>query len=137
MQKIRVRALPAPRAGYTQVPQVVDVAAQERGLKRFVGWKHDPTLGVEFDHFVEQPDKTVKAEKRRSGGFVGTGVAEQVDVSEPEHAKHYRDALRDGDLLPADQATATWAGVPFTEPKKDAPPAEPAAPAGSDKKKGG
>lgn len=117
MPTIRVRALTEPKPNYTEVPLVAHVGQQARGIKQFIGMRLDATLGEEFDHFIERANGKDKTEKRMSGGFRATGKDEEVDISHPEHAKHYRDALTDGDLLPADQATASWAGVTFNDPK--------------------
>lgn len=70
-------------------------------VRRFHGWKHDPTAGEEFVNHETQ--------KRQMGGaFVG----HDEDIEVPDTVE-YRRHLRDGDLWPADAETAQAAGVPF------------------------
>ncbi len=119
MPTICVRALSKPREGCTEVPMVTHVAAHLQGTKRMVGFKHDATIGQLFDHHEDTPDGKGKTSRRMTGGFVAHAENETVDVTNPEHAKYYRDALTDGDLLPGDEATAKWAGVKFTSAPPD------------------
>ena len=70
-------------------------------VRRFHGWKFDPTLGEEFEH----PETKSMV---RAGGF-----GSHDDVIEVPDTVEYRRHLRDGDLWPADQDTAQAAGVPF------------------------
>jgi hypothetical protein len=66
------------------------------------GWKHDPNGGPEI--VGPQPGQS-----RTEGAFV-KHVPEVIVVPD---CVEYRRHLRDGDLWPADQATAQAAGVPF------------------------
>jgi hypothetical protein len=70
-------------------------------VRKFHGWKFDPTVGEEFEH----PEHK---QVMRAGGFVGHDLPIEV----PDTVE-YRRALRDGDLWPADQATAQAVGIPF------------------------
>jgi len=80
----------------------------------FHGWKHDSTLGDEYEDVERRSvDPKTKAvapgPKRRDGGFVKR-CPEVVTVP---NSVEYRRALSDLSLWPADQATAQEAGVPF------------------------
>jgi len=66
-----------------------DFAALEDGVMRFVGRKHDPSVGAH-------------------GGWVPTD-----EVVEVPHRREYLDELKAGALLPADADTARAASVPF------------------------
>jgi hypothetical protein len=70
-------------------------------VRRFHGWKFDDSLGEEFEH----PEHK---QKMRAGGF-----ASHDEVIEVPDTVEYRRHLRDGDLWPADQATASLVGVKF------------------------
>ena len=99
-ETLRVR-----RKGTAMVP---DYEAHTH-VRRFHGWKHDPTLGEEF---VVHPGSMLPGEtpgaRKRHGAWVGHDEVREVPMS-AEYLRH----LRDGDLWPADQATAQAAGVPF------------------------
>ncbi len=83
---------------------VQDHAALEAGINRFIGWKH-----TEID-----PGVWAK---------VATGEAVHVPNKAP-HASEYFMALRAGDLLPGDEATAAWAGIAFESKPAKAEPAK-------------
>ena len=91
-ETLRVR-----RKGTAMVP---DYEAHER-VRQFHGWKHDPNAGEEFR---EHATGIVK----KQGAWVGHDEAREVPMR-AEYLRH----LREGDLWPADQATAQAAGVPF------------------------
>ena len=57
--------------------------------RRFIGWRYDPNLG-------------------EAGGWVRTGIEELP------YKHEYVKAVREGDLLPADQETANVCGVQFS-----------------------
>jgi hypothetical protein len=70
---------------------VQDYAAMRSGLKRFVGWKH---VAKEIDGVVRS-------------------VFEKTDeVCTVPYRKEYFDAIREGSLEAADQATAQMVGLP-------------------------
>lgn len=77
------------------------------GVKKYVGWKHDPTLGVDVEIMNEQGQK----QKVRQGGFVRLEEDVELDVSDPEIALEYRKALAQKDLWPADEACAAFANA--------------------------
>lgn len=83
-------------------------------VRRFHGWKFDPTLGEEFDH----PEHK---QRMRMGGFAG----HDNDIEVPDTVE-YRRHLKDGDLWPANQATAQAVGLPF-DPTFGTPPDAPLA----------
>lgn len=71
---------------------VSHLEALDAGVRRFVGRKHDPSVGP-------------------AGGFVPHAEAEEVaDRAE------YRQAVKEGDLWAADEETAAKCGVKF-DPK--------------------
>lgn len=80
----------------------------------FHGWKHDSTLGNEYeDAELRTADRKTGVVKpgptRRDGAF----VKHAPDVIVVPNTVEYRRALVDKSLWPADQATAQIAGVPF------------------------
>lgn len=82
---------------------VFDLERHEAGVRRFVGRKHDRTLGF--------PDKDINGNVFMSGGWPPShGPAEPDAV--PSRAE-YVSAVRDGDLWAADEATAKHCGVKF------------------------
>ncbi len=78
----------------------IDLEAQTAGILRFIGRKHDPSIG--FQGVDENGNKFM------SGGYPSTGKAQEV----PARAE-YMFAGRDGDLWPADEETASYCGVAF------------------------
>lgn len=72
---------------------VHDLDALDGGVLRFVGRKHDPSLG-------------------KNGGWVPSN--EPVEI--PYRAEYIQE-LKAGALLPADEATAKAAGLPFQNSK--------------------
>lgn len=78
---------------------------QEAGRRRFHGWKHDPTQGPSYlDPQTKQP--------RHHGAYVKQSDVIAVPLSSRYLAEYLRH-LREGDLWPADEATAQRAGVRF------------------------
>ena len=77
-------------AGKALVP---DFEALEGGVLRFIGRKHDPSLG-------------------KNGGWVPS----DEPVSGPFRAEYLQE-LKAGALLPADESTAKAAGLPFQTTK--------------------
>jgi hypothetical protein len=77
----------------------------EAQTNRFIGWKWDGSLGPEF------VDSTGR--KTNHGGRVKQ-VDEVVTIAADDpHRSEYMRHLRDGDLWPADEATARAAGIAF------------------------
>jgi hypothetical protein len=85
--------------------------AQKGNVRRFHGWKHDPTLGPKFkvlDHLGRPTEET-----KNHGGFVKQ-LGQIISVGiHSEFAGEYIRHLRDGDLWPADEYTARMAKVKF------------------------
>lgn len=77
-----------------------DYDAFESGTKRFIGRKHDPSIGHEF----RDEDGTIK----RTGGWPSTGEHQEVHFR-----AEYLQAVREGDVWPADEETARICGVTF------------------------
>lgn len=96
------------RKGTAMVP---DYEALPR-VRRFHGWKHDKEAGDDFTVWGT-------TEVRRQGAWVG----HDESVAVPSTTEYIR-AIRDGDLWPADQATAQRAGVPFDPTFGGSGPAE-------------
>lgn len=71
-------------------------AAFEAGVRRFVGCRFDQTLGEKDSKGVAQ------------GGFLMLEEGEEVPM-----IAEYVQAVKQGDLLPADQETARLCGVKF------------------------
>ena len=95
MAKLRVLA-----RGVAMVPHI---ESYEAGARRFVGRKHDATLGAAF-----RDDQGVE---RRQGGWPPShSPAEPHEVAD---RAEYRQHVREGDLWPADKATADACGVKF------------------------
>jgi len=80
-------------AGSAMVP---DYAALEAGVLRFIGRRHDATVGP-------------------NGAWVPTGEAVTIPAS-----AEYLQEVKAGALVPADEATARVCGVPFTVAKASA-----------------
>ncbi len=70
---------------------VSDYEALATNVRRYIGRTYDPSLGV-------------------AGGW----VPKQEPQTISDRAE-YRQAIKEGDLLPADRATALACGVPFTQ----------------------
>ena len=97
--KLRLRA-----RGSALVPHY---GAQEQGVKRFVGRRHDPSIGTPY---IDEHGRSCM-----SGGWVSLEDAEEV-VSSREHLADYMRHVKDGDCEAADEATAALCGVRF-DPK--------------------
>jgi hypothetical protein len=76
------------------------------GMKRFVGWVHDPTLG---EKFTDPENGQIK----RTGGFVKLTDEHAVIPADSPYMGEYIRHVREGDLWPADPASATACGVAF------------------------
>lgn len=85
--------------------QVSDFKQLFNGVKKFVGWRHDATLGED----VEIIDENGQRRRVRQGGFVQLEEDVELDVSDREIALEYRKALAQGDLWPADQTACDFA----------------------------
>lgn len=83
-----MKSLLVKPAGSALVP---DFEALEGGVLRFVGRKHDPSLG-------------------KNGGWVP-----QNEPVEVPYRAEYLQEIKAGALIPVDEATAKAAGVPFTK----------------------
>lgn len=81
--------------------RVPDYEAQESGIRKSVGWRHDRTLGPEF------VDPSTN-ETRNHGGFV-----RHSNIVTVPHRVEYIRALREYSLWPADEETARAANVAF------------------------
>jgi hypothetical protein len=92
------------------VAKVPDYAAHAAGATtRFIGWQHDPSGGHEYS-VVEGG----VSETRKSGHHEAKDEPTVLTfaLSDGLFGEYLR-CLRDGDLWPADAATAALAGVPF------------------------
>jgi hypothetical protein len=78
----------------------VDFEAHSAGTLRFIGRRHDSTIGHE--------GRDEHGNKFKSGGWPSTDAPQTV----PARAE-YAKACQDKSLWPADQATADYCGVPF------------------------
>jgi hypothetical protein len=87
--------------------------ALSQGHLRFVGRMVDPTVGdpKTVSKFEGNKEKTFEV---KPGGFVLKDDPELV----PNRVE-YRDALKEGSLLPADKETAAVVGLTFKEVSKD------------------
>ena len=105
---------------------VFDLERHGAGIRRYVGRKHDRTLGAVF----REMDEGGTENEYRQGGWPASHKPAEPDEM-PDRVE-YRNALRDGDLWPADKETADLVGIPF-DPKfggeYDAAPASSASPA--------
>lgn len=79
---------------------VFDLDAHENGVRRFVGRKHDKAIGF--------PSKDKDGNVTMSGGWPALHEAQAVSAR-----GEYLLACRNGDLWPADEATAQYCGVKF------------------------
>lgn len=100
--KLKLKVLPVGKA------LVPDYEAFADGVLRFIGRKHDASIGLEVE-FLEGKNKV----KKKSGGWVP--CEEPVVVP---FRKEYLDELKAGTLLPADKETADLAGISFTKGNK-------------------
>ena len=96
MAKLRVLA-----KGMAMVPYYESFDAG--GRRRFVGRKHDATLGAAF--------RDENGVEHRQGGFPPSHSP--VQPHEVDDRAEYRQHVREGDLWPADEATAAACGVRF------------------------
>ena len=109
---------------------VFDLESHENGVRRYVGRKHDRTLGASF------VDDAGNAQKQ--GGWPPSHTPANPDVV-PYRAE-YGNAVRDGSLWAADEETAAHCGVVFdptfggdydhvraTAPEPETAPASPLA----------
>lgn len=98
------------RKGTAMVPDY----ESHRNVRRFHGWKYD---GGQGDEFKVHPGNLLPGEApvKRQGAWVGHDDVIELPVT-AEYIRH----LRDGDLWPADAATASMVNVPF-DPSFGAP----------------
>jgi hypothetical protein len=114
--KLRMMAVGGENGG----PLVPHYGAQAQGIRRYVGRRLDPSQGSLFEsrEIVKGPNgkPQLVTVTRRNAVFVPSAEpVMEVDETDP-HVSEYIRHMRDGDLLPADAATAKLAGVPF-DPK--------------------
>lgn len=111
-QEPKLRVLPRGTARPGQwpsggPPMVPHYETQENArVRRFHGWKHNPTLGAEYAEVDDKGKPTGR--KVKQGAFVGSSEVIELPMR-GEYLRH----LRDGDLWPADEATASICGVKF------------------------
>jgi len=132
MSKV-IRVLPVETA------MVPDFRALQDGVQRFIGRRHDATIGpvgkfVAEERVVKRRDGSqtleVKMVDRPSGGFVHDG--EPVDLDIQGFEKEYLEEIRHGALLLADVDSARLCGLPFKPlPVEPAAPSEAPAPVDS------
>lgn len=89
-------------------PMVQDYRAMAGGVRRYLGMKHDPTLGKSFT----DPLTNIT---QNQGGWRTTG--EVIELPMDEHAMEYVRLVHEGTLIPADAATAEYCGVKLLAPK--------------------
>jgi hypothetical protein len=70
-----------------------DLEALEAGVKKFIGRRHDRTMGAEF--------QDEHGNKFKTGGWPSTGAAQEVPAR-----GEYIMACKDGDVWAADEETA-------------------------------
>lgn len=92
-----------------------DYEANARGIKRFIGRRHDPLVGELFN----DPET---GEAKHSGGFRPISTSESPQEV-PYRAEYVRECQA-GCLWPADKATADACGVPFDPTFGASAPAE-------------
>lgn len=97
MPSIKVRA-----RGVALVPNYAHLFA---GRKSFVGWEFDAKLGDP----VEILDENGSPKRVHPSGWRKLSSDVELDVSNSEFALEYRKHLANGDLFPADEATASFA----------------------------
>jgi hypothetical protein len=96
-----LRVLPRGTASVQDYGALLDT-----GTSRFLGWKWDGALGPGF---VDPTD----GQQKNHGGRVKQVDQVVVIAAESPHRTEYLKHLRDGDLWPADEATARAAGIMF------------------------
>lgn len=80
-------------------------------IRRYHGWKHDPTLGGTEEVIDEKTGKKTGATVK-AGAFVRIAAQTQDDVIELPKRREYLEAVAMGDFWPADEETA-GAAAPF------------------------
>ena len=98
MKKLRVLA--------RGTAMVFDLERHDAGVRRFVGRKHDRTLG--------SATRDESGNEVRQGGWPPSH--KPVEPDEVPFRAEYMLAVRDGDLWPADEESAALCGVKF-DPK--------------------
>lgn len=93
--KLRVKA-----NGQGMVPDI------DSARRQYIGWMLDRTQGEKYED-IEIIDGRKEIVPRQQAVFVTSGVVEV-----PSYAEYVR-SVKDGDLLPADQATADFCKVKF------------------------
>ncbi len=79
------------------------------GTKCFIGWRFDPTAGENVE-IVDHSAAVVGARKLvRQGGYFRTEGPVDADAPDEEIGLEYARSIAQGELLPADQATADYA----------------------------
>lgn len=113
---------------------VPDYTALEHGVRRYIGRRHDATIGTDAEVF--DPDRGEKV-RFKTGGWVPTDEPQEVPPL-IEYARH----IADGDLEAGDDETLAWASsvvgreLRHRDAKPENAPAEPTLAAGSDTSKG-
>jgi hypothetical protein len=115
-QMLRMMAVGGAVDGHAG-PMVPDYGSQAVGVRRYHGRRIDMTLGplVEHEEMVRAPNgkqQVVKVMKRPAAFVPGDEPVFEIPSNTPYIAEYLRH-LRDGDLIPADEATAQFAGVSF------------------------
>lgn len=91
--------------------QPTDYGAMSQRIRRFHGYRHDPTLGPQYrdtDEFGRENGMT-----KNHGAFVKQlGEVVVISMTDPHISSYLRD-VRAGSYWPADEATAQLCGVPF------------------------
>ena len=116
MQVLRMMAVGGKQDG-DPGPMVTDYTAQASGRRCFHGRVLDPTQGqmFEFSDVVKAPNgksQVVKIQRRHAVFVPSADPVFEVPEND-RHVGEYLRHLRDGDLIPADLATAQAAGVKF------------------------
>lgn len=84
---------------------VPDYEAMDQGVLRYIGRRHDPSIGYDL------PKKDPKTGKMiNTGEKTGGWVPQEEPVTVPYRVEYLQE-LRAGALLPADEETARLAGV--------------------------
>jgi hypothetical protein len=83
-----------------------DYEAMMQGVRRYIGWRHNPTLGQEFT------DRGT-GEKKMSGGWEKTGELVEKTFASVVLAHQYIHEIKHGALWAGDEETARLAGVKF------------------------
>jgi hypothetical protein len=116
MQVLRMMAVGGKQDG-DPGPMVTDYAAQGAGRRSFHGRVLDTTQGSMFvsTDIVKGPNgksQVVKVQRRNAVFVPSPSPVFEVPEND-RHVGEYLRHLRDGDLIPADLATAQIAGVKF------------------------